>query len=200
MSENLPPIALFAYNRPHHLERCLEFIDRSQKCLNQPLPLYIFCDAPKNEHAFEATEKTQEVAKSHSSATVIVREENHGFNNIVNGITELCNKFDQVIVIEDDVLISPDFLPFMIKGLKEYAQNPKVFALSGYMYFAKHPKAPEFFSSPIFFVGDGRLGSEHGIIMMQEPKGISSDLPSEKSGLFLIVITLSLFPRCYIRL
>jgi len=148
---NPHPIALFGYNRPHHLKAALEFIDRSQKQLKTPCKLYIFCDGPKSEKASKAVEQTIAVAKSHPKAKVVVRERNLEFQNIVQGISELCDQYGSIIVIEDDILISPDFLPFMCQGLDRYKESEEVWAITGFNHFAPQPKGPQLFFSPYFF-------------------------------------------------
>ena len=42
------------------------------------------------------------------------------YENFTSGITEICNKFDKVIVIEDDNEVSKYFLNFINDGLNTY--------------------------------------------------------------------------------
>ncbi len=130
----MTPIGVFAYNRPRHLQLCLEAISRSQKYCGKEFAIHIFCDAPKKDADVEMCKATQEIAKNFGKAKVICREKNRGFANITEGISELCNTFGRAIVIEDDVLVAPDFLQFMDRALEKYEHEEKVFMISGFMY------------------------------------------------------------------
>lgn len=141
------PIGVFAYNRPHHLKLCLEAIERSEKLLGRHLPTYIFCDYPKSEEQRLKVEETRKVAQDWGKANVVLREKNFGFRNITEGISFLCASYGQAIIIEDDIIIAPDFLPFMCTSLEKYADDPEVFMISGFIYFGM-PKNPRCFFLP----------------------------------------------------
>ena len=40
--------------------------------------------------------------------------------SILTGVTNMFKKYDSLIIIEDDVIISPDFIDYMLRGLKFY--------------------------------------------------------------------------------
>lgn len=151
------PVALFAYNRPKHLALCLEFLENSQAKLEKRLPLYIFCDAPKDLKDRLAVKETQRVADmwvAKYGGAVIKRSSNQGFKNITNGVSALCEKYGRTIVIEDDLLVAPDFLSFMIDGLVQYAQTPQVFMISGFIYHGLQKlRQPTFFLPTAFIWG-----------------------------------------------
>ncbi len=140
----LPPIGVFAYKRSAHLKACLDAISQSEKLLGKKLPLYIFCDYPKSPEDHKQVEQTLQVARAHVGATVVAREKNFGFRNITEGVSALCKEHGQAIIIEDDVLIAPDFLPFMCRALKAYEADPRVFMISGFMYYGMEQSAPFF--------------------------------------------------------
>lgn len=146
------PIAVFGHKRPAHLKACLEAVQRSQELLEVEQPLYIFCDAPRNEEEAKDVEATVAAAKEFGKGTVIARSENYGFRNITDGISSLCDQYGSAIIIEDDVLVSPDFLPFMVSSLEKYKDNPQVFMVSGFMYFGKRFTAPETYFLNLGFI------------------------------------------------
>lgn len=147
-----PPIALFAYKRPNHLKLCLEAIGRAEEFCNRKFPLTIYCDAPCKEEDRKEVEATIAVAKS-SGRVVICREKNLGFRNITEGIQELCDKHSNVIVIEDDVIIAPDFLAFMLASMEAYENDERVFMISGFMYHGmeNYEKESFFLRSPFIW-------------------------------------------------
>ncbi len=147
----MSPIALFAYNRPAHLRAALDAIERAQARLKERLPLYIFCDAPKQKND-DRVAATRSIARQHPRAIVIERESNLGFENLTSGISQMCQEWGEVIIIEDDVIIAPDFLEYMVAALRRYAQEPQVFSISGFMYFDAQPVHPSFFFLPHPFI------------------------------------------------
>ncbi len=157
------PIGVFAYNRPDHLKLCIEAIRRSQAHLEKPLPLYIYCDAACVHEDREKVEEVRRLALETKEAKVILRDCNHGFKNITEGISALCEEYGRVIVIEDDVIIAPDFLPFMTKALDYYEDKDQVFMISGFMYQNTQPYYPEtFFFTLDVYLGMGDLEASMG--------------------------------------
>jgi len=72
--------------------------------------------------------------ESFKSVTIIEREKNWGLaNSLIAGITEIVNKYGRVIVVEDDLILSPYFLRFMNEALEKYKDDDRVGAISAYM-------------------------------------------------------------------
>jgi hypothetical protein len=72
-------------------------------------------------------------------ATMIESAENRGLaKSIMAGVSELCDKFGRVIVVEDDLIVSPSFLTYMNAALERYARDESVFQVSGYAFPVNH--------------------------------------------------------------
>ena len=56
------PIALFAYNRPHHLAKCLASIAANPEA--HETPLYLFLDGPRTEEDVPLVALVAEMARS----------------------------------------------------------------------------------------------------------------------------------------
>lgn len=148
------PIALFTYNRPDKTRTVMESLLQNAEAKDSDL--FIFSDGPKNEKAVEGVKANREYLHSlkdsllsrdgwGGSITIIEREENMGLaNSLVAGITQLCDKYGRVIVVEDDLILSPYFLKFMNDGLNMYADVDKVGAISAFL-FPQITNAPETF-------------------------------------------------------
>ncbi len=137
MKPGLAPIVFFAYNRPEHTRQTLEALSKNH--LAAASTLYIFIDGPKDNATIETKEKIDEVKKIAreknwcGTVNVVASEKNNGlFKSIVNGITQTVYQFGKVIVIEDDVLVSPGFLSYMNEGLDFYENTPVVMHISGF--------------------------------------------------------------------
>jgi len=145
------PIALFAYNRPRHIALALETLagcDRFKEC-----DLYIFCDGPKRLDQKQAVEATRIVVRDWADrlkANVVEREQNLGLAcSISTGVTELCNTYGRVIVVEDDHALRPDFIDYMLQALDRYEECNDVYQISGYMFPVDHPTSPDAFFLPL---------------------------------------------------
>lgn len=146
MSTHYAPIILFAYNRPDHMMQCIESLLKNS--IAKQSDLYVFSDGPKTEADLQKVEAVRNELKSVSgfkSIQVIAREQNFGLSkSIISGVTEIIEKYGRVIVLEDDLILSPYFLEYMNKGLALYANEPKVASIHGY-FFPIKLKLPETF-------------------------------------------------------
>lgn len=149
------PIALFTYNRPDKTQRVLESLLQNAEAKDSDL--FIFSDGPKNEKAFEGVRANREYLHSFKaslclrkdwggSVTLIEREKNWGLaNSLIAGITEVINKYGRVIVVEDDLILSPYFLKFMNDALIMYENEDKVCAISAFVPAEDHVLPETFF-------------------------------------------------------
>lgn len=146
MDSTLAPIVLFTYNRPRHTKATLEALKGN--LLAKQSHLYIYQDAPKQnapqeqkDSALEVTKLLQEVIASNENGiyfktiTLIQRERNFGLaDSIIDGVTSIINKHGTIIVLEDDIVVSPVFLDYMNTALKVYANEKKVWSIAGWGY------------------------------------------------------------------
>lgn len=137
------PIVLFVYNRPAHTELTLEALSKNE--FADQSTLYIFCDGIRKNESPENLAKIEAVRavcrKKQWTKEVIIREKeaNSGLAaSIIDGVTELVNKYGKVIVLEDDLETSPGFLRYMNDALDHYEQEEKVMHISGYWFPVKN--------------------------------------------------------------
>lgn len=130
------PLAFFAYNRPSHADMALRSLARCRRISECQVILY--GDAPKDEKNREGVSQTRAVLRSHAAglgARVIERESNLGLcASISSTVTELCAEYGGVIVLEDDLLVRPDFVDYMLLGLDKYQDESRVLQISGFLY------------------------------------------------------------------
>ena len=141
------PIALFAYNRPRHLRQTVEALLENSEAAQSDL--FIFSDGPRNDEAVEAVGQVRRYIKfiaGFKSLTIIERSENYGLGkSIIEGVTFVCNKFNKIIVLEDDLVTSPFFLKFMNDGLNCYESEEQVASIHGYALPIKQALPQTFF-------------------------------------------------------
>jgi len=145
------PVAIFAYNRPDHVQSALASLAKCRRLSDCRLTIY--CDGPKTpalEAGVAATRRVVRDWASRLNAEVIERGENLGLaRSIVSGVTEQCQKFGRTIVVEDDLVVSPDFLDYMLQGLEHYQDTATVYQISGFMFPVDHPAGWDAFFLPL---------------------------------------------------
>lgn len=128
------PIALFAYNRPSHLESTLRSLSDCE-CVSDS-PLRIFIDGPRNDAVAEDVRRVREVAHEfrHADKKIIAREKNFGLRrSIYEGVRQNCEEFGRTIVLEDDFVLSPVVLRFFNQQLNAFSEDSRVYSVCGYI-------------------------------------------------------------------
>lgn len=131
----LAPIALFTFKRPVHTRRTLESLAQNPEFTESPL--FIYCDGARHVAEAAQIEETRQLVRNwpHPNKTIIERGHNWGLaNSVIEGVTELCKRFGRVIVVEDDLIVSPVFLNYLNVALERYANEPKVMQVSAHMF------------------------------------------------------------------
>lgn len=130
------PIVLFTYSR---LKNTMETIDSILENKEASMTdLIIYSDAPKNATAIDKVIEVRKylyTIKGFKSIRIIEREKNYGLaKNIISGITDVLNDYNEVIVLEDDISVSPCFLQYMNEALERYKNREDIVCIHGYMY------------------------------------------------------------------
>lgn len=148
---SLAPIILFCYNRADKTKRVLE--DLAKNNLAKESDLFIFCDGPRNE---DGLKKITEVHKVIDSVTgfktinITKRTLNRGLSkSVICGVGEVLEKYEKVIVLEDDICVAKNFLDFMNQALNVYESDKRVFTISGFNFHNYHK--PKDYQEDIFF-------------------------------------------------
>lgn len=132
--KHLSPIALFVYNRLDNTKSTIEHLKRNP--LASESVLYVFSDGGKDEISWT---KVQEVRNYLHTITgfkeihIIERPQNFYLErNIIEGIKQVLEEHETIIVLEDDICTSPIFLEYMNNALIKYANNSKVMHIAGF--------------------------------------------------------------------
>lgn len=146
MDTNLSPIALFVYNRLWHAKETVESLKKND--LAAKSELFIFSDGPKSPDDEKKVREVREYIKKidgFKSVTIFEKEKNLGLaDSIINGVSEIVNKYGKIIVLEDDMISSPFFLRYMNEALDIYENEEKVIGIHGWVYPVEK-KLPETF-------------------------------------------------------
>lgn len=131
------PVVVFVYNRPDHARQTLKALNDNR--LASETDLFIYADNAKNEKGRAKVDATRKVvddfaADNHfKSTTVIKADVNKGLaDSIINGVTDVIRRYQRVIVVEDDLTTSMDFLEYMNDALDYHALNKNIWSISAY--------------------------------------------------------------------
>lgn len=154
------PVAMFVYNRADNTQKTIEHLLRNT--LAAETDLYVFSDGGKNEESWRMVNEVRtylhkvqkDIEQTHAlrSMTIIERPENiYLERNITEGIAQVFETHDRIIVLEDDICTSPYYLQYMNDAFDMYRDVEKVMHVSGFTnlsltlpqregtYFTPHP-------------------------------------------------------------
>lgn len=130
------PIAIFVYKRPDHVKQVIESLKKNPESIDSDL--YIFSDAAKDQDSENNVKLVRNYLSSingFKSIKIIERKKNFGLaKSIITGVTDVINRYGKIIVLEDDLIVSPHFLQYMNAALQRYQNEDKVMQISGYMF------------------------------------------------------------------
>lgn len=136
-SAGLPTnVAVVAYRRPDHLRRCLEALSRNAEAPSTRLT--VFVDGPRSDSEEIVINHVASVAKSFTTfgeLHVIRRDHNLGLSrSVTDAVAASLRDSDTVIVLEDDLIVSPYFLRYMNEAIQLYKEDARVASIHGYVY------------------------------------------------------------------
>jgi hypothetical protein len=145
----LPAIIIVTYNRPDSLIRILKSISQGIYPENDKIPLVISIDGD-----FLKNRTIREIAESfnwnHGDKKIIAHEENLGLKKHVLSCGDLSYEYGAVIVLEDDIVISPGFYLYAKNVGEFYQDDEKINQVSLYSY-----KIVEYVSAPFYPISTG---------------------------------------------
>lgn len=135
------PIVLFAYKRPTELKKVINAL--LTNTLISESELYIYVDGPKSSEDAAIVKEVQNICDEITGFKKVIRtysKVNQGCANaIINGISSVLKVHESVIVIEDDIVTSSNFLEYMNQCLDYYRKETNVFSISGFSLPFKIP-------------------------------------------------------------
>jgi hypothetical protein len=135
-AQALAPIALFVYNRLEHPRQMVRSL--LANVLASQSTVYVFSDGPRNAASAEKVASVRKWLRDidgFKEIIIVERETNFGLaKSIITGVSEVLAKHGDVIVLEDDIVVSPYFLEYMNAGLNTYRDRNDVASIHAYVY------------------------------------------------------------------
>lgn len=131
----LYPILITAYNRPEKLSNLLDSLRDNSLSKNSRVVINIDgarndCDKPQ----IEACRKIAlEFRNEFKSLEIKVSSINNGLSkSIIKAVSNILEENQAIIVLEDDLIVSTDYLQYMNTTLNLYSSSANIGAISGY--------------------------------------------------------------------
>jgi glycosyltransferase involved in cell wall biosynthesis len=127
-------IGVFCYKRANKLKRCIEALLKNPECPN--MDIVFFSDGFKGEADEQGVIETRDYINSVTGFKNVIkhfRERNYSTGpNFITGLNFLSGNYEQFIVIEDDLIVSPNYIKFLMDGLVFYKKKPSVFCITAF--------------------------------------------------------------------
>ncbi len=129
-------IAVFCYKRAAKLKASMEALLKNPECSS--MEIIFFCDGHKSEADHRGVLETRAYIDSLTGFKKIhkhFRERNVSTGpNFKDGITYLCENYEQFIVVEDDLVVTPNYISYMLQALDFYRDQKSVFCVTGFCF------------------------------------------------------------------
>lgn len=137
MEKKLAPVVTFVYARPEHTKRMLESLAKNK--LASDSEIWIFSDNAKKESTVSKVKEVRDYIHSiegnkwFKKLTIIEAEKNQGLaKSVISGVSDIINQYGKAIVVEDDLVLTDNFLEYMNQALEFYEKDERIWSISGY--------------------------------------------------------------------
>ncbi len=127
----LPAIVVVAFARPLALERLLKTITRANYQTDEEIPLVISIDKGGSS---ETLKVAHDFVWQHGSKRIIEHQKNLGLRRHIISCGDLTQEYGAVIILEDDLLVSPEFYRYSVEAIAYYEDRPEIAGISLYSY------------------------------------------------------------------
>jgi hypothetical protein len=137
-------IGVFCYNRVSKLKACIEALLKNPECAF--MDVVFFSDGHKQESDKDAVLEVRRYIDSIKGFRSVIkhyRENNLSTGpNFKEGLTFLSSNYDEFIVVEDDLIVSPNYLKYLLDGLGFYRNEAAVFCITAYVFPVNYKQYP----------------------------------------------------------
>ena len=124
-----PAIVVVTYNRPDSLMRLLGSLGKAR--YPDEVPLVISIDGGENQGK-EVVKIAKEFPWPYGKKEVIYHEKNLGLRKHVISCGDLSEHYGSIIVLEDDIYVSPVFYLYAMQTVRFYVDRPEIGGISLY--------------------------------------------------------------------
>ncbi len=130
------PIAIFCYKRLTLLKKLLKSLKKNKEA--KLSTVFFFSDYSQNKKDLQKINKIRQLIRNDTTfkkKIIILRAKNYGLKkNILTGIDYVFTKYRKIIVLEDDLEVSKNFLKTTNILLEKYKNNNLISTITGYSF------------------------------------------------------------------
>lgn len=137
-------VILFVYKRLEHTMKMVSSLMENRNLYEYDL--YIFSDGPKTGNDLTKVNEVRKfitesnIDKKFHTCTISYSNNNKGLaRSVIDGVSDVMKKHKKAIVIEDDNILSNDYLEYMKFYLDIFESNKKIFSIGGYNFISDMP-------------------------------------------------------------
>ena len=119
-------LVVVGYNRPKSMRRILDSLNRAQYDYTE-IPLVISIDNSGDDSVRKEAESFQ---WKHGEKKLICHKERIGLRKHIISCGDLTEEYGAVMILEDDLYVSPDYYNYAMKALEKYGDHPKIAGIS----------------------------------------------------------------------
>ena len=160
MTHTTAPVAMFVYNRVDNTQSTLRHLLAND--MAKDTDLFVFSDGGKDEASWARVNEVRRYLhglkelvdsnRSLKSMTIVERQTNiYLERNITEGIAQVFESYDRIIVLEDDICTSPYYLRYMNQAFEVYKDVKRVMHIAGFTNLClpiPDDGAPPFYFTP----------------------------------------------------
>lgn len=129
ITDNMIPICCITYNRKGSLERLLKSLDSA--FYDEPVTLIISIDK-SNSDVIE--EYADSFSWKHGEKRILKHKSNLGLRKHILSCGELLNEYESIIILEDDISVSPSFYVYARQCVERYKEDYSCAGISLYNF------------------------------------------------------------------
>lgn len=132
MSGNNPAIVVVAHKRIKSLKRLLESLSMIHNPGNLNIPLIFSID--KSVIQQDILKTCEDFTWLFGEKKIILRDDHFGLKNHIISCGELVNQYGSLIILEDDLFLSPFFYEYSCQAIQYYQDEKNIAGISLYSY------------------------------------------------------------------
>lgn len=142
------PILVVGFNRFSHFRRTIDSLIKNPE--SDRSYLYVSIDGPRNVNDAEQGDRIRsyllDVKDCFKTVEVWSRNENLGLRkNMIDSISQIFEKHDRAIILEDDIVVSGAFLAYMNDALSVFENAPLVWHICGHSVVNNKNRPDDFY-------------------------------------------------------
>lgn len=126
MKKGTITLVVVGYNRPDSIRRILASLERADYDY-EDIRLVVSID---HSGVDEVAEAARESSWTHGPKEVLYHPERLGLRKHIIACGDMTEKYGAVMILEDDLLVSPDFYNYAMQMLERYGEDPRIAGIS----------------------------------------------------------------------